>query len=411
MPLFYDLYGMSWQYLHADRIFPVASDPVRDGILVVDVAGKIDALIDPAHSPEDHHAVLLREDIRKVKGALVPGFINSHCHLELSHLKEKIAQGTGLPGFLKSVTTQRQADRELIRQAMMDANKEMEKGGIIAVGDISNTSDSITIKQGSTIRYHTFIEAFDLHPDYAEERFKSALELEAEFISSGLTASIVPHATYTVSDSLFRLIKEHAGHAGMPICIHNQETEDEDDLFMTGEGELARFLFATGKYSHWNPTGQSALRSTLPMLPVSTKLLLVHNTFSQSSDIQFAMNAVPDLWWCLCPAANAYIESSFPPLEKLIQHRSNIVLGTDSLASNTALSVLHEMKIVHQYHPELTFNQILKWVTLSPAEFFGWNNQFGSFEKGKTPGVIQLIDEKSDHGEDYFNATEISRLF
>src|SRR5207237_2654574 len=100
----------------------------------------------------------------------------------------------------------------------------MFSGGIVAVGDISNLNHSLEIKKASRIKYHTFLEIFDLNPSRADEVFSNALALESEFINNNLKeVSITPHAPYTVSTNLLKLIDKHAEKRNSPLSIHNQE--------------------------------------------------------------------------------------------------------------------------------------------------------------------------------------------
>ena len=95
-------------------------------------------------------------DTLRLKGTIVPGFINTHCHLELSHMKGMVNSGTGLISFIKDVVTRRDAPPEVIEQAIWDAEDEMIANGIVAVGDISNTLDTFAQKQQNRLTYYTF---------------------------------------------------------------------------------------------------------------------------------------------------------------------------------------------------------------------------------------------------------------
>ena len=383
---------MALHFLKADVVFPVTSQPIQEGILVVDDCGKIHEVIDPFIQKEKYQNILSREDLHTISGALVPGFINAHCHLELSHLKGKISMGTGLPEFLRAVTKIRQSDHDEIQQAMADAVDEMKSEGIVAVGDISNGADSLEIKSANDFKWHTFIEVFDLHPDFADERFIKAKALELDFINKGLSASIVPHANYTVSSKLASLIIKHAMQSNGNLSVHNQETPSEDLFFLEGTGQLSDFLYATGKYDYFKPSGKSAIHAFLSSIAEMQQILLVHNTFTTAEDVRFSLKHFRKLYWCLCPKANLYIENEAPPLRLLLDAGARVVIGTDSLSSNDRLSVIDELRLLNRQNPDITFSDLLHLATIVPAQFFGWENELGSFDTGKTPGVIQLID-------------------
>jgi cytosine/adenosine deaminase-related metal-dependent hydrolase len=101
------------------------------------------------------------------------------------------------------------------------------------------------------------------------------------------------------------------------------------------------------------------------------------------------MSDLKRFYFVLCPGSNLFIQNRLPNLllfssQELYQ---NVCLGTDSLASNTSLSILEEMKIIQHYAPEIPHNMLLQWATLNGARALGFDHLLGSFEKGKTPGV------------------------
>ena len=82
------------------------------------------------------------DDVQQMEGILSPGFVNAHCHLELSHMKGMIPAHTGLQEFVKQIVALRQVAPEAIQAAIVNAEAEMMANGIVAVGDISNTLDT-----------------------------------------------------------------------------------------------------------------------------------------------------------------------------------------------------------------------------------------------------------------------------
>ena len=122
------------------------------------------------------------------------------------------------------------------------------------------------------------------------------------------------------------------------------------------------------------------------------KLLLVHNTFTEDSDIQRAGNYNGDVFWVFCPNANLYIENKLPDIPLFVKENQNIALGTDSLASNHQLSILEEMKTITKHFPEVSLSELIKWGTLNGAMALNMDNEIGSIEVGKKPG-LNLISE------------------
>src|SRR4051794_24766020 len=69
------------------------------------------------------------DEIQYFKGILTPGFINCHCHLELSHMKGLIPERTGLVDFVFKVVTERHFDEEEMLEAIANAEDEMFANG------------------------------------------------------------------------------------------------------------------------------------------------------------------------------------------------------------------------------------------------------------------------------------------
>jgi cytosine/adenosine deaminase-related metal-dependent hydrolase len=369
-------------YISASKIYPVSAAPIDHGLLALNPDGTIVAIYTAAEA-----AALQITPDHTYDGVLVPGFVNTHCHLELSHLKGCITPHTGLIKFVGQVMSTRAAEASDIQRAMEEADQEMFDAGIVAVGDISNLSLSKGVKVESRLYYQTFIEAMGFNPLQAAGIIERAKALQAEF--APLAAAIVPHAPYSVSDPLMAAIASLNTGADALISIHNQESPAENEFFQTKTGTfLGLYEFLGLDLDFYEAPGISALQATLPKLP-KAKVLLVHNTTTTQEDLDFAARADQQLFWCLCPNANLYIENSLPDVRMFQAAGLKITLGTDSLASNHQLSILKEMQTL-QEHKQIDFVTLLAWATLNGAEFLGVDRQYGSFEVGKAPGILCL---------------------
>lgn len=342
-----------------------------------------------------------QEATEHYSGLLVPGFVNVHCHLELSHLKGKIEENTGIGGFVGKINRLRNEETESREKAMQLADRKMWAAGIAAVGDISNSTLSLDTKLKSQIFYHTFIEAFGFHPSRAEIAFDYARFVQLDFQESDLANSIVPHSPYSVSEPLFEKIRNNAIAERSLLSFHNQESKAEDQFFLDGTGPIAEHLQNNLgiDISDWKPTGKSSLLSVLKYLPAENPLILVHNTRTQKADLEALreMRSMENTYFALCPNSNLYIENQLPSVSLLSDEKLNICLGTDSLASNHQLSILSEMITLQQNFPELKLDELLSWATLNGAKALQIDNVFGSFEPGKKPGanLITGIDFKN----------------
>ena len=357
-------------------------------VLVTKKDGTVEAIIDADNAG----------DVEIFNGIISPGFINAHCHLELSHMKGLIPEKTGLIDFVFKVVNERHFAEEEILNAIDVAENEMLLNGIVAAGDICNNVLTLPQKKKRNLAYYNFIEASGWLPSISQTRFERALHLYTEFKTTNdklqtTNSSIVPHAPYSVSDELWKLITPY--FENKVVTIHNQETFFEDDFFLHGTGDFTR-MFELMKIdnSHHKPTKKTSLQTYFSKLSGAASIILVHNTFTKQEDIDFVQlqttNYKLQTSFCICANANQYIENSMPPIQLLIENNCNIVLGTDSLASNHSLNLLDEMKTIQENFPDISLEKMLQWATINGAKALKMENVLGSFEKEKTPGVILI---------------------
>ncbi|MFI5194569.1 MAG: amidohydrolase family protein [Chitinophagales bacterium] len=374
---------MTYRKFQADYLFDGYKLLDDKYVLVTGADGTVQGMVDKTEAGED---------LEIYHGLLSPGFINCHCHLELSHLKGQIPEKTGLVSFVLSVINHRKATPEEIQRAINRAETAMLETGIVAVGDICNTADTLLQKSRSRLAYYNFIELAGWLPNQAEARFDSGKALYDQFAmldSPTSQVSLNPHAPYSVSPGLWALLRKGFPHK--TITIHNQETAAEDEFFKTKQGALTG-LYESLKIDnrHFSPTGTTSLVHYLDLLESAKNILLVHNTFTSAEDIVSATAFGPDVFFCLCPNANLYIENRLPDIPAMIGAGSRMVIGTDSLASNHQLSVFGEMKTIRKHFPEIETARILQWATSNGARALQFDNKLGDFKAGKKPGIVLL---------------------
>lgn len=383
---------MTYRKFKADYLFTGAGFAPAGSVLVTTDEGRVQDVVPAAAAGED---------VVYYPGVLSPGFVNCHCHLELSHMRGVIREGTGLVDFLSTVIRGRGATGsagagdasrsgssgdgrdpgDRIRVAIAAGEQEMLDSGIVAVGDICNTADTLEQKRLGRLRYYNFVETIGFIDGGAKMRMDGSLRVLAS-LGSGV---VVPHAPYSVSPALFRLI---AGQAkGAVLTIHNQEDEEENRFLICGEGEFLRLYAALGlDVSFYNGTGMRSLESWLGYFDPRQPVIAVHNVATREEDLQVVAGRA--VTFCLCPNANLYISGRLPDVELLARSGCSIVVGTDSLASNHGLSILEELKTLERGFPELAAGSLLQWATSNGAIALGMEEELGSFAPGKKPGVV-----------------------
>ncbi|TYR34414.1 amidohydrolase family protein [Sphingobacterium phlebotomi] len=370
------------RYISASIVIPVKGNFMRKGVVAIDKTGMIKGVYEET-DPEV-------SDVKKefYDGVLIPGFVNAHCHIELSHMLGKTKKGTGLPRFLADVMKQRAAKEKDILAKIEAADETMYNNGIQAVGDHVNTELSAKIKTNSRIKYHTFVEVMAMAKEDIQVRVDKARDIEFYFDANH--ASITPHAPYSCSKELFKAFRKLVSEDNI-LSVHNQESDEENKLYRYKQGEFLEFYKEMGLNAEsFKAQARNSIQSYLAHLPKNNRLMLVHNTYMSLKDIDFIERLGRDVYFCVCPKSNLYIEGKLPKILNFVPNQNRMVIGTDSLASNDTLDILEELKVISSHFSQLDFLQILPWATINGAEVLGLADQLGSIEVGKTPGLVLL---------------------
>ena len=345
------------------------------------------------------------EEVRQ--GAVVPGFVNSHCHIELSHLHGKFRKGTGMAGFIDQINALRDwagADvKARLTQEWMD---KMWKDGVSAMSDISNDDSSFKVKSSHKIYTRTFLEVFGSEPEMCEGVMSDVTRLKETADAEGIDAAPTPHSCYTMSPQLLSA-SAAAGLESGYLSYHSQESQEEEDLLISGSGAMYENRKRSGM-STPPVTGESSLKYFIDRLaaakpaPYDEHILLVHNVCLKQDDIDAAKRVMNNVYWAVCPLSNIFIHNALPPIPLMRKNGLAITVGTDSLSSNDDLDMVKELVCIKQNFAEVPMNEILVWACLNGARFLSKEDTLGSIAPGKTPGIVFVsnVDEEGSFTAD-----------
>ena len=368
----------------AQYIFTNTGSPLKRGIITTNENGTITGIKDTGGNLQE------KESVEFYNGIIVPGFVNCHCHLELSNLKGFVPPSSGLPEFIRAIREFRGSYTEALILSMSSADKEMADEGIVLCADICNNSSSFNLKTRSRIRYVNLLEVFGIDPEKASRRMDEVLQLSKIAQSAGVPYWIIPHSLYSLSLPLLRLLKSET-ITNKITSIHFLETPAEMEFLAHHEGPILESYNKSGLGTDRLETANNHSQGILEEITSSGNLILVHNTFADREIVQ-QVRTRTDLFWCLCPNSNLYIENQLPPLNLLKEENCEIVIGTDSLASNSRLSILEELRTLQRSFPAIKLEDLIYWATLNGAKALGEEKTFGTIQPGKKPGLLLLQD-------------------
>ncbi|MFP4488125.1 MAG: amidohydrolase family protein [Bacteroidales bacterium] len=367
----------------AQYIITGTGDILKRGIITTDDDGRIREVTDTGgHLTE-------KAKTEYYNGIITPGFVNCHCHLELSALHKHTAAGTGLGAFIRSVRESRPPAGEASLKSMEEADSMMYRTGTSACGDICNSSISFPVKEKSKIKYINFLEVFGVDPSRAATRIKEVEELKKEADSYSSPSYITPHSFYSMSATLMKKVKELSS-SNRVSSIHHMESDAEEELLRDATGMLMESYRAMGiDRDMMADRVRDHVSGLLNFVTSSGNLILVHNTYASPHNIRAAARR-DNCFLCLCPRSNMHIEDRLPPVDMMAASGLPMVIGTDSLASNSSLDMLEEMKMLSRHFPAISLEEMTAWATINGARALGIDNKYGSIEPGKTPGLTLI---------------------
>ena len=355
---------------------------LKRAVVTTDDDGRIVSIMDTGGELKEQHSTEFHN------GIIIPGFVNCHCHLELSHLKKTIPEGEGLGSFIEQIRTSRNSLTGDPGYSASSTDNNMYRSGISLCADVCNTTGTFVIKKESRIKYISLIEVFGIDPAKAAKRMNEALMNSDKATEMDLPFSLVPHSAYSVSAPLFRLLKKETS-GNKVTTMHFMETPSEKEFLENHTGTIRESFERTGLLPSRLETATSHTDVVLNEITRSGNLILVHNTFAEGETMR-KVNTRKNVFWCLCPNSNQYIERTIPPVRMLIDEDCEIVIGTDSLASNNKLDILSELITLQMNFPGLSIEQLVTWGTINGSRALGEEAEFGTIQPGKKPGLLLL---------------------
>jgi 5-methylthioadenosine/S-adenosylhomocysteine deaminase len=369
---------------HAGWVLPIASPPLRNGT-VVEKDGRIVYVGPRSGAPAGG------DDVELGEAMLLPGLVNTHCHLELTAMRGFL-DGLGFRDWIVRLTSARRA--VLTPAMLLDAARlGVDEGlthGITTFADTGDTGAGFDAMLERGVRGICYREVFGPDPAHCEGAI-AALEAKVSEMQQRATSLVAvgvsPHAPYTVSDALFRATASLARSRGLPLAVHIAESEVERQLVEQGAGEFADGLRARG--IDVAPRGRSPIALLESLGVLTDRALLIHCVRVDADDI--GAIARHNCAVAHCPASNAKLGHGIAPLSAFRAAGIRVGVGTDSVASNDRMDVLDEARLATLYataregrHDALAAEHALALATIDGARALGLAGEIGTLEVGKS---------------------------
>ncbi|HTY05308.1 MAG TPA: amidohydrolase family protein [Gemmatimonadales bacterium] len=372
--------------IRAGRVHPVTAPPIEDGAVLVGDDGVI-AAVGP-HPLVPHPPGTVTLEYRD--SVLVPGFVNTHTHLELTHLAGKNAERE-FPKWIRQVRTlKEETPPEEFDGAAERGLRDCWAQGVTCVADTGDSGAAVRALArlgGRGIAYH---EVFG--PDPARlaaslEGLKARVHELRRFTSFHVGLGVSPHAPYTVSAPLYRAVADYALRDGLPIAVHLAESKEEEEFVRSGAGPFAAAWAARGIPVAPHNVSPVRFLDSLGVLRHGT--LCIHTVQLDRDDI--AVLARTRVGVAHCPLSNRAHGHGTAPLAELRKAGVPVGLGTDSVVSVGALDLWAEARAAG-----LAGEAALRMLTLEGARAICLDRVVGSLDVGKQGDLAVLTAYPTD---------------
>ena len=334
-------------------------------------------------------------DIDLGQVAIVPGLINAHTHLEFSSIQQPLQPLDEFPGWVRSVVDWRRSQSSGPFEAIQAGLKESIQSGVTTVGEIATTDwreNKETLSEVSPRRVVMFREFLGL----ADEAVDSQLQIARDFLnrstSNHFIPALSPHAPYSVHPDLFDGLCELAAERNVPVAFHLAESPAEMQLLHDGTGPMVDFLQTMGVYRPELFEQRQTPLNILKRLDRGFPVLIVHGNFLFDEEIEY-LSRRKHMSVVYCPRTYESMQGGDYPWRKMLAADVNVVIGTDSRASNPDLSIWNELRFLQRQASILTGERILAMATSNAAQALGLVNT-GQLVAGHTADlcIVQLDD-------------------
>jgi aminodeoxyfutalosine deaminase len=326
---------------------------------------------------------------------IIPGLINAHAHLELTSLHNQLIHFSSFTDWISQLVARRQSwtKEDFISSAREGARLALASGTVL-VGDITSSGFGWDSTLSEHLRRVVFEEVLALSPDQADQALlQLGLLFERAKPNPLLIHGISPHAPYSVSAELFRRIAVMAKEQGRLLATHVAETREELQFLQKGTGELRYFLEKRGVLpGNWNPPKSDPIPYLQSLNVLGRSCLLIHCNYLDEKSIFMIKKTGSSVVYC--PRSHDFFGHEEHPVRQLLNSGVNVALGTDSLASNSSLSMIDETRYLFKKRKDIKAEEIFHAATSCGAAAFGLEDTLGCLKKNywADMAVIQIPD-------------------
>ncbi len=328
---------------------------------------------------------------------LIPGLIDSHCHLEWA-LTGGVSKPAPFPAWLGGFAARSQEldmhHRE--RAARWGALMALVCGTTTVADSGPSGAASPAISEAGmrgTVHLEIFgrergRDALDRAIQHAE-----AIGLLRDEVGPGVRIGVSPHAPYTVGPDLWTALLEHPDLGDLPFATHIAESPEEVRLLDEGDGQLGALFKAMGREpGQWPSRARGPVARLAAHEVLRPGLIAAHAV--QVNEMDAMTLAACDVRVAHCPQSNARLHCGDAPIAMLEEVGVLVGLGTDSPASAGAYDLRAEARAAgaaaaRRGEPRSAAD-LLAMATMGSAKVLGIENEVGAIAPGLLADLVAI---------------------
>lgn len=380
------------QIIAASYLVPISGEPVPGGAVAIDdgiivATGTLTQLRREFSAPvTDYHGC-----------ALMPGLVNAHTHLELTHFPAwllrkdlKYSPRTYVDWIIQVIKVKRGLQQDELSASLREGLEISLQAGTTMVGDILSDRRLLDCYAGRDIGGRVYLELIGQNHSMTRVLLEEVLDC-VERVPRPFLPGLAPHAPFSVNEKFLADITVQARTRGLPLAMHLAESKEESAFFLDASGKIVTDLYPFVQWESFLPpvrqqTPTEWFHATGLAGPDFHAVHCVHLTQGDAELVKAGGFPI-----VLCPRSNDRLDVGRAPVHIFKRLAIPLGLGTDSLASNDSLSMWDEMRALLQLHPgEFTPAEALQLGTIGGARAIGRDSEAGTLQAGKRADILLM---------------------
>lgn len=322
---------------------------------------------------------------------VTPMFHNGHSHTEYQLLSGVLPSGPFFPWVRELVRLKFCIPTRLWAVSTLYGVTKLLEMGYSSTEDCSDSGYAAATMAACALRGTSYREVNGLDPNLDVARCQSRID-ELQAVGCQWPIGVAPHAVYSTCQGVLNVVLNRA--EGLPLCIHVDESPEEDLFCRNNIGHFAE-MYKRRVIEHYSP-GTSALQHFDRQGLVTPKTLLVHGCNWTSDDVAIVQARGSRV--AVCPESNQFLQCKQPPLELMYRCQIPIVIGTDSALSCPSMSPIHQLRLLMKNTADTDLHRWFFRAQVTPESGQSYDIQVGNeadfcaFGQRKSVTGISLLE-------------------